>query len=102
MNPVEAFNKYDTAERTACNEYRDFWIAKFGAANITLVAEQWYGTLAGQFQNYRLAGHVSPSRFGGVKIEVHVSGSGRCHFVKVKSESGFVKLVRKLQLGVFQ
>lgn len=99
MNPTEAYNKYNDAETAACNDYRDYWIAKFSAVGITLTAGQWYGTLIGLFNGYQLSASVRPAHFNGIQIEISRGPSipyPMCN-CKVKSDTGFNKLVSRLR-----
>jgi hypothetical protein len=109
MKPDEAFEAYNAAESIACVAYRQYWITRFSTAGVSLTAGSWYGQLDGQFNQYIIAATVRPALFAGVKVEIqvqrphpHTGTYNVWHAVKVKSETGFLKLIRNLHTGFFK
>lgn len=107
MTPKEAHATYSDAETNACEKYRLYWVERFGQVGVVLSSTGWYGQLAGQFSQYRITASVRPAAYEGIKIEVHSPATitipyDHWHAVRVKSDTGLSKLIRKLNMGSFK
>lgn len=105
MNPKEAIEEYHNAVRIACDKYRDYWLAKFNAAGVPFVPSKWRGHFEEvQYAGYELSA-VVPAWRNGIRITIWLGTAyaPRSHMwsVKVRSDSGFNKLLRRLQRREF-
>lgn len=98
----EAYEKYVAAEDAAAKEYLEFWLEKFKTEgiNFTPSGARWWHPYTVEFNGYNIDAYTNPSRYTGIKLNIflapYIVGSARYYTVKVKSETGFNRLIRKL------
>jgi hypothetical protein len=109
MTPHEAQELYDKTELAACEELRNYWMEKFEKAGIKFVKEGWYGGFKtdSAFNRYNIRASIAPSKFVGVKVRIECQPSAKMPYThwyetKVKSDTGFYKLVDRLTYNRFE
>lgn len=98
----EAYVKYHAAENAASKEYLEFWIERFKTKGINFKpsGSHWWHPYKVKLDTYEIDAYTNPSHYTGIKLNIFptppVMGNPRYYTVKVKSEVGFEKLIRKL------
>lgn len=103
MTPGDAYKAYSDAEKVAADVFREYWRDKFDKVGVPFIADGWAGMKC-SFQGYELSAYVWPRTHDGVDIRIsrpHPNSIGSLSSVKVRSDSGFAKLLRNLHRQKF-
>lgn len=104
MTPGDAYKAYTDAEKVASDVFRVYWQDKFAKAGVPFVTDGWAGMKC-SFQGYDLAAYVWPRTHDGVDLRITRPYYPNAHQittnVRVRSDSGFAKLLRNLHRQYF-
>lgn len=108
----EAYKTYNDAEDAAHIAYRDFWIERFKARSIIFMPPpdpSWaWSPFKASAYGYEIDGYTNPSRYEGMKLYIYPAAGQpprtgpRYYSVKVKSETGFKRLIRRLATNYYK
>ena len=92
------------AERTAADEYRQYWLDKFNQVGVVFKPDGLYGRLKAIAYGYDVEAWAAPAQFRGFKLEVTTKTNGIqvWHTIKINSDTGFHRFMRRLTTGGFK
>jgi hypothetical protein len=104
MTPQQAYGQYNDTVVTAAELYKLYWLEKFLPVGIHFQQDPAakYEKLVATYKGYDLQIHVNAIAREGACLTVKKADGGLYyHSVKIKSESGFEKFMRKLNTGSY-